>query len=167
MKRLFNKSFMLIVAVMLVFSLSVGLTFAYFSDYKVAEGEKVLTLGGQTEIEEEVTDNSKSVQIANTGKTTVITRVGIYGPNGMEITADESLWHKDGDFYYYTSPLKPGDKTQAGTLVAKVDKIPKDATGTEFDIIVVHETVQVSYDEDGNINKPEGWTYAPAAGEGE
>lgn len=167
MKRLFNKSFMLIVAVMLVFSLSVGLTFAYFSDYKVAEGEQVLTLGGQTEIEEEVTDNSKSVQIANTGITTVITRVAIYGPKGMEITVDESLWHKDGDFYYYTSPLKPGDKTKAGTLVAKVDNIPKDATGTEFDIIVVHESQQATYDEDNKIIAPKGWTYAPEAGEGE
>lgn len=159
MKTVTRKTILLVITLVLVLSVSVGLTLAYFSDYEQAQGEKVLNLGAQTEIDEDVTDNSKAVVIRNTGDTVVLVRVGIYGPDGMKIDPlDESLWKKGTDgFYYYATALNPGDATKEKALVATVKDIPLDKAGPEFDIVVVHETVQLAYDKDGNAIVPEGW----------
>ena len=111
MKAVFKKLSLLVVTLVLVLSVSVGLTMAYFSDYTPAKGGELLVLGGQTEIEEHVTDNSKDVTIHNTGETTVLIRVGIFGPDKMDVQYDESAWEKDGTFYYYKKALKPGEAT--------------------------------------------------------
>ena len=158
MKAVFKKLSLLVVTLVLVLSVSVGLTMAYFSDYTPAKGGELLVLGGQTEIEEHVTDNSKEVTIHNTGETTVLIRVGIFGPDKMDVQYDESAWEKDGNFYYYKKALKPGEATSE-QLKALVENIPVDYTGSEFDIVVVQECVQLAFDDNGKVIVPESWTY--------
>jgi predicted ribosomally synthesized peptide with SipW-like signal peptide len=150
MKTVKKKSILLVVAMMLVLSLTVGLTLAYFSDYEAAKGGASIALGGQTEIEENVTDKEKVVQINNIGETNVVVRVAIYMPEALEkvensITFENaSDWVKDGGFYYYTKVLEP--KKSTSTITAKTT-VPDDVQlGDSFDVVVVHESDQALYD---------------------
>jgi predicted ribosomally synthesized peptide with SipW-like signal peptide len=161
MKTVKKKSILLVVAMMLVLSLTVGLTLAYFSDYEAAKGGASIALGGQTEIEENVTDKEKVVQINNIGETNVVVRVAIYMPEALEkvensITFENaSDWVKDGGFYYYTKVLAPGESTSK--ITAKTT-VPDDVQlGDNFDVVVVHESDQALYDESNKVVLPDGW----------
>ena len=146
-----------VLAVILALSASSGVALAYFSDYEPALGEKTLTLGDETQIEEEVTDTEKTVKIVNTGDTAVVVRVVIYGPDGMKITAD-SHWKKNGDYYYYDQVLAPGESTT--TIKASVADIPASADMSAFEIIVNHESAIATYKNvDGKnvVQSPAGW----------
>ena len=101
MKKIMNKkSILLAVSMALVLSLSVGVAFAYFSDYTEAKGGAVLSLGGKTEIKEDVNENQKTVTIKNTGETNIVVRVMIVGPTQMTIEPSDG-WEQNGDYYYY------------------------------------------------------------------
>lgn len=161
MKTVKKKSILLVVAMMLVLSLTVGLTLAYFSDYEAAKGGASIALGGQTEIEENVTDKEKVVQINNIGETNVVVRVAIYMPEALEkvensITFENaSDWVKDGGFYYYTKVLEP--KKSTSTITAKTT-VPDDVQlGDSFDVVVVHESDQALYGESNKVVLPDGW----------
>jgi predicted ribosomally synthesized peptide with SipW-like signal peptide len=154
MKTIKNKTFQLVIALVLVLSLSMGMTFAYFSDRTEAKGGATLTLGGKTEIEETVTDKSKEVGIKNIGETDVLVRVGIYGPSTMtEITYSGNDWEKIGDFYYYKHILPAGEsaKSNITATIAGPEGVVQN-----FDVVVVNECVQVTYD-DNVIDYPDGW----------
>lgn len=157
MKTVNRKSFLLMIAVALVLSLSVGLAFAYFSDHTEAKGGAKLTLGGKTEIVEKVTDNSKTVGITNIGETDVLVRVGIYGPSTMtdaDIKYNASDWVKIDGFYYYKHVLEAG-KDAKSDITATI-KGPEGVV-QNFDVVVVNECMQVTYNEDGSIATPSGW----------
>jgi predicted ribosomally synthesized peptide with SipW-like signal peptide len=154
MKAFNKKSILTVIAAALVLSLSMGLTFAYFSDFEAAKGGAQLTLGSQTHIDEEVSDKGKTIVIQNTGTTDVVVRVGVYGPSTMSVTdVSGDKWEYDNGFWYYTEVIKvDGESTR---LVAEI-KAPKGQIDN-FDVVVVQECAQVVYDEDGNIKVPEGW----------
>lgn len=161
MKTVKKKSILLVVAMMLVLSLTVGLTLAYFSDYEAAKGGASIALGGQTEVEENVTDKEKVVWINNIGETNAVVRVAIYMPEALEkvensITFENaSDWVKDGDFYYYTKVLEPGKSTSR--ITAKTT-VPDDVQlGDGFDVVVVHESDQAVYNESNKVVLPDGW----------
>lgn len=151
---------LLVIAVALVLSLSLGMTFAYFSDYTTAKGGAALTLGGSIEITEpKVTDTGKEIVINNTGETDVLLRVKVIGPDGTKVEpAAASDWFEDTDtgYWYYTKPLAKG---------ASASKINASFSGDElavskFDVLVVSDCVQVTYDYvDGKnvVSIPEGW----------
>ena len=161
MKTVKKNIFLLVIAMVLVLSLTVGLTLAYFSDYTEAKGGAKLALGNKTEITEDVTKDSKTVYVTNTGETNVVVRVMIVGPTGMKVTA-EGKWEPHGDYYYYNEILKPGDTTK-GTLFANTKDYPVGTDlGDEYQIVVVHESAQPTYDGNNNVEKPEGWDYIPA-----
>ena len=157
MKTVINKkTILLAISFALVLSLSVGMAFAYFSDHTAAKGGASITLGGNTDIHEVVEDNSKTISIENTGETDVVVRVGIYGPSTMTVTDVEgSGWEYDEDtgFWYYDQVLTPQSSTSEITATVKA---PKDQV-EDFDVVVVHESAQVTYDENGKIKVPEGW----------
>ena len=160
MKTVNKKLSLLVIAMVLVLSLTVGLTLAYFSDYTEAKGGAKLALGNKTEITEDVTKDSKTVYVTNTGETNVVVRVMIVGPTGMKVTA-EGKWEPHGDYYYYNEILKPGDTTK-GTLFANTKDYPVGIDlGDEYQIVVVHESAQPTYDGNNNVEKPEGWDYIP------
>jgi predicted ribosomally synthesized peptide with SipW-like signal peptide len=154
MKAFNKKSILTVIAAALVLSLSMGLTFAYFSDFEAAKGGAQLTLGSQTHIDEEVSDKGKTIVIQNTGTTDVVVRVGVYGPSTMSVTdVSGDKWEYDNGFWYYTEVIKvDGESTR---LVAEI-KAPKGQIDN-FDVVVVQECAQVVYDKEGNIKVPEGW----------
>ena len=157
MKTVTKKSFLLVIAMALVLSISVGLTLAYFSDNSEAKGGAALTLGGSIKIVEPVvTDTGKQIQIVNTGETDVLVRVRVIGPSGTEtkpqVAAD---WVYDGktDYWYYTKVLPVGGTASDLNATFSGSKIAV----AQFDVLVVSDCVQVAYDTDNKIVKPADW----------
>lgn len=165
MKKISKKTLILALSLILCFSVSIGVATAYFTDYEAAKGGAVLSLSGQTWVQEVIADNTKSITIKNVGETEMIVRVRIIGDATVTPNADWTKVTSNGeDWWYYTKILTPkgtsGDTSS--TLVATVTG-PEDVTN--FDIIVVHESSRTVYDvEDGNtvLVKPNGWAYVPA-----
>ena len=56
-----SKVYLLVVALVLVLSMTVGLTMAYFSDYTPAKGGKTVALGGQTTVKETQNEDNKII----------------------------------------------------------------------------------------------------------
>ena len=108
MKR---KSKIALAAMALILSVvvSAGATFAYFTDYEEARGQKQLTLGNETEITEGNSNSDKHIVIKNTGETEAVARVAVIGNERfMTITSDKKgAWVKKGDYWYYTRVIKP------------------------------------------------------------
>ena len=151
--------FLLVVALVLVLSMTVGLTMAYFSDSTEAEGGIPVTLGGQTTIIEKQNDDNKVIQIKNTGETDVVVRVAVYGPT--EISYSGSGWTDGGDGYYYYDSILPAGGTSS-KLTAKWD-VPEDL-GDDYAVVVIQESDQAVYDASGSIVKPKAepaWAMVP------
>ena len=160
MKTVKKRTILLVIAMMLVLSMTVGLTLAYFSDHTEAKGGAMLALGAKDELHEDVDENSKSVWIENTGETNIVVRVAIYGPTQMKVNANKNLWEENGGYYYYKKILKPGELTEKGSLVADT-KFPEGTDlGPEFEIVVVQECAQAIYD-GSTLLPPAGWNYVP------
>ena len=139
MKKRNRKRIILIAAaITLMYAMCATMANAYFSDYETAIGRARIDLSGSTTINEEWKDKTKTVTIQNTGETDVVVRVGIYGPDGMDVTGTDG-WTKDGDFWYYDQVLPPGISTS--NLTATVEKVPVSEDYNEFDIIVVQECI--------------------------
>ena len=158
MKVFSKKRILLITAVAMVLLVSVTATLAYFSDYDRAKGDATLSLTGQTDIDEEPTDNSKSISIKNVSEDDVdmVTRVRVVAPLDLEFNPGAN-WEQKGDWWYYTKVLAKDDATTK--LVAKW-KVPADSTLENFDVVVLHESALATY-ENGNVAKPDGWDYIP------
>ena len=89
MKTVINKkAILLAISFALVLSLSVGTAFAYFSDYATAKGGAAITLGGKTDINEDVNGKIKTISIENTGETDVVVRVKIFGQTDIKEVGD-------------------------------------------------------------------------------
>lgn len=158
MKKI-NKTTLMLFALVLSLSVTVGATVAYFSDYEQASGGATLYLGGKTELSEGSDTDKKNVKITNTGKTNMIVRVGIYGPGDMEPPqVDSSKWILgNDDMYYYYAVLEPGQDTGGDNLVQSMSfHWEGDAPDYYFEVTVVHEGSQAIYDGDKLI-VPDGW----------
>ena len=162
-----NKKSLLVIAIALVLSLSVGLTMAYFSDYSAARGGKGIALGGKTKLNDTYDNDSKTVVIENIGDTDVIVRVAVYAPIVKEtqtatVSGDNWEIRGEGDnaHWYYTKVLTPrgtaGSKTEALTVDTRYLKSDADL-GDVAQIIVTHESAQAVQDANGNIATPKGW----------
>lgn len=157
MKTVKNKKILLAIAMALVLSLSVGMTFAYFSGHTAAKGEATVALGGKTEIVEEVSDAGKIIGIKNLKDTDVLVRVGIFGPSTMteeDIDYDGDDWVKKDDGFYYYRHILEGNKSTESNITVEV----KGPAGEveNFDVVVVNECVPVTY-QDGSIYIPKDW----------
>ncbi len=167
MKKPKGKSLAALIAILLVISVSIGMTVAYFSDYEPAAGEATINLHNKTTIEEKVDGLKKSIVIKNTGDAPAVVRMGIFGPDGMKVTLTGD-WVKNGSFYYYKKVLNPGEDTGAAVTAEMVFEgtdeeiaAQKAALGDNFDITVVHESARPVYDANNNVTKPAGWDYIP------
>ena len=164
MKAVNKKSFLLVIALALVFSLTVGLTLAYFSDYNAAKGESTIALGGKTEISEDFQKDRKLVTIKNTGDVPVVVRVAVYAPIVGEQTATVTS-ETSGDWvpkgtgdkahWYYTKVLAPG--AESSTLKVETEYLLNEDLGDTVNVVVTHESSQIAYDENGNIIAPSDW----------
>ena len=110
MKKI-NKTTMMIFALVLSLSVVIGTSLAYFSDYEEAAGAATLSLGGQTKLYEGEDTDKKEIVVTNTGKTEMIVRVAVFGPDEMFSNSNPSYnsadWEKVGNYYYYKHVLKP------------------------------------------------------------
>ena len=157
MKKI-NKKILLVISLMLVLTLSVGLTMAYFSDHTEAKGGKQIALGGQTKINEDPYDGYKLITIENIGDTDVVVRVAVYGPTAItyepEVAAD---WHRDGDYVYYTKVLpapKDGQKSETSQIKASWTLPEGFDPGDDFNVVVTQESDQAVYNDKGEVETP-------------
>ena len=162
MKAVNKKSFLLVIALALVLSLTVGLALAYFSDYNSAKGESTIALGGKTVIHDEYDSDTKTVVIENTGDVPVVARVAVYAPIvGENQTASVSGegWVKKGTgdnaHWYYTKIIDPGESSSK--LTVSTTYLLKEDLGDTVNVVVTHESSQIAYDKDGKIIAPSDW----------
>ena len=160
MKKISIKSLITLLAAVLVVTASIGIGFAYFSDYDMGRGIATLHLSGTTTIDEGNSDTEKQIVITNTGdKASVVVRCGVFGPDKMELNVPDT-WKAGGDgFYYYTSVLAPGEST-SGVITAKIPDLTEkeiQELGDTLNITVVHESAAVVYNEDDTVSLPDNW----------
>ena len=161
----------LVIALSLIMCLaaSVGFTFAYFTDYESAKGGAVVSLSGQTEIEETFDSNNKKVVIKNMGDTDMVVRVKVFGDEKhMTVNSTNNTdWVKGSDgFWYYRKVLKKkgtaGDT--ASMLKVDVSGVINPGDPIDFEITVVHESQRVTYDGD-KVAIPAGWKISSISAE--
>lgn len=162
MKKISNK-ILIVFALVLCLSVSVGASLAYFSDYEEASGGATLNLGGKTEMSEGNDHSQKNITIKNTGETDMIVRVAIMGEGVKHFknapTFNPEDWATDTvdgtTWYYYKKLLKPNDTTSP--VNAKMEfSWEGDAPDYSFQITVVHESAQAVYN-GRTIACPKGW----------
>lgn len=167
MKKISNKILVLF-ALVLCLSVSVGASLAYFSDYEEASGGATLNLGGKTELSEDKDgDHSrKYIVVKNTGKTNMIVRVAIMGEgvnyfkNGNPSYNHED-WDTDTDsngvtWYYYKKVLPPNESTSAIDAKMEFNWEGENKPDYDFEITVVHESAQAIYNGTA-LACPQGW----------
>ena len=149
------KTIVIVVAAAMVLFASIGAALAYFSDYDKAAGDKQISLYGETRINENPSDDSKTISIENVSKDNVsmIVRAKVIGP--VKINFDKGAnWVEEDGWWYYTKVLAKGDSTT--NLVASW-QIPADSDLEIFDVVVVHESAIATYDASKNVIIPDGW----------
>lgn len=149
------------IVLMLLALIPVQSTLAYFTDRHQYKGEATLDLNWKTEFKEEMKDNDKDLTVKNTGEVDVIVRVKVFCNQTLIDQIDTNdVWIKNEEdgWYYYAKILPVGATTE--DLYVKLkgsDKLPE----YEFNIIVVHESARVVYENNTQLKKPEGWKYVP------
>lgn len=162
--KIISKKFMIIFALVLCLSVSIGASLAYFSDYEEASGGATLDLGGKTEMSEGDDHSQKDITISNTGKTNMIVRVAIMG-EGVKYfkkapAYDKNDWVTDTDsngvtWYYYKKVLMPAETTS--DILAKMEfSWEGEEPDYTFEISVVHESAQAVYNGQ-TLAAPDGW----------
>lgn len=165
-----RKLLVMALSLILCMSVSIGLAFAYFTDYENARGGAVLHLKGQTEITEDVDETGKTISIQNVDEPDMVVRVMIIADEAHlgEITLGEG-WEdgKDG-WYYYNRILKGSSakndrEKRTSDLEAKIN-VSGDEVVTDFEVVVVHEAERVVYDGD-KVAIPDGWSITSISAE--
>ena len=155
-------------SLILCMSVSVGLAFAYFTDYENARGGAILHLKGQTEITEKVDEAGKTISIQNVDEPDMVVRVMIIADEAHlgDVTLG-SGWVDGGDGWYYYNKILKGSKDGKGEstsdLEAKIN-VSGDEVVTDFDVVVVHEAERVVYDGD-KVAIPDGWSITSISAE--
>ena len=132
-----NKAAVLIIAVLLLLGAAVGSTVAFLID-KTDPATNTFTYAKVScEVTESFTNNKKdNVQVKNTGTTDayiratyVVNWVDVNGniaasdPEGYSYSLTknpDSKWIEKDRYFYYTSPVAPGDSTQGSLLTCTV-----------------------------------------------
>ncbi len=145
-----------LLAVCLVLTASIGTTWAYFTSYVEAKGGYPIELNEKhtppPEIEERFAAWVKTVRIKNAEDgEPVFVRVRAYGPEKYPLTYTDELhnWTLASDGWYYCNDvLMPGART--AELKVKINDVPEKAViGTDFNVIVVFESVKAQFNADG------------------
>ena len=133
-----NRAAVLIMAVLLLLGAAVGTTVAFLIDKTEPVTNTFTYAKVSCEVTEEFKNNTKEhVQVKNTGTTDAYIRatyvvnwvdaqgnIAASDPAGYSYTLTEnpnSRWTKGEDgFFYYTSPVAPGDSTEGSLLTCTV-----------------------------------------------
>ena len=145
-----------LLALLLVLSVTIAPSLAYFTASDRADGAVPLTLGSTTEIREEVVDLTKNVTIENTDGDPVWIRAIAYVGQTFTLEVSGSGWSGTGprDWWYYGAPVAKGETTTA--LSVSVVDIPHsdEFVIPSFNVSVQYESIPVLYDADGNPIPP-------------
>ena len=151
------------VAVMLVMSAAMGTAWAYFTTYTMARGGVVLHMGHEEKVKEEFSSWQKKLNISSTEDSRpVYIRAHAFCAD-YDVTYAGDHWTTetvDGETWAYYVPdsktLQPGtDLAAAGDeLKVMINDVPSSTEdgvkdGDTFNVIVVYETTEVQYDENG------------------
>lgn len=151
------------IAIMLVMSAAMGSAWAYFTTYANAKGGITLNLGHQEQIDEDFYDWEKIINLTSTDDSNpVYLRAKAYCAEYEVTYNNSSNWdysdpEKGGDgWVYYTKTLEPGTSLfeSGDELKVKIHNVPASGDdslkdGKTFNVIVVYESLEVQYDEDG------------------
>lgn len=164
-----NHKKLLIMALSLILCItaSIGITFAYFTDYENARGGAILHLKGQTWIDEQADKNGKTIVIENVDEPDMVVRAMIIADKDHlgEIKADGWSGPDDAGWYYYGKVLKgttDSNKEHRRTTPINAEvNVSGNEDINDFDVVVVQEAERVVYTQDSEGNNivlpPEGW----------
>ena len=165
-------------ALVLLFGSTLKDSLAYFTTYTTARGGWPVTFGPDTEIEEEVDDLTKKIQIKNTGDSDCFVRVRAYFGDMVTLSKVEELdakdgvthWYEDGGWWYYDQVLKPGETTgKLAMTFAPTKDLNVDLVLDTFYVVVVQESAPVLYRQnaDGSYTPYAEWGPEKQAGSSE
>ena len=161
-----RKLLILALSLILCITASVGITFAYFTDYENARGGAILNLKGQTWIDEQADKGGKTIKIQNVDEPDMVVRVMIIADKDhlSGITPGDGWSGPDEDGWYYYGKMLKGstDRNGDATSELKVDiNVGANEDINDFDVVVVQEAERVIYDVDSEgknfISVPAGW----------
>ena len=148
------------IAVMLVMSAAMGAAWAYFTSYATAKGMVTVNLGHQEEIEERFDSWNKTINLTSKpdSRPAYVRVQAFCAEYDLEYKFDNAdSWTKVGDWWYYTKPLEPGKslKDSGDEMTVHIGPVPDTGTpgledGETFSVIIVYESTDVQYDENGN-----------------
>ena len=132
-----NRTAVLIMAVLLLLGAAVGSTVAFLIDNTGPVENKFAYASVSCEVKEDFNGNTKkNVQITNTGSTDAYIRatyvvnwvdkdgkIAASDPAGYSYSLTKNLdskWIEKDGYFYYTSPVAPGDSTQGSLLTCTV-----------------------------------------------
>ena len=172
-----RKLLIMALSLILCITASVGIAFAYFTDYENARGGAILNLKGQTWIDEDADEKGKTIVIQNVNEPDMVVRVMIIGDKDHlgVIDAEDGWIGPDKDGWYYYSKLLKGctdaeRKNGGRTSELKAEiKVSGNEDINAFDVVVVQEAERVVYDQDseGNniVSVPAGWNIGSISAE--
>lgn len=149
---------MVAIAVMLVMSAAMGAAWAYFTTYARAKNSITLNLGHQEHIDEKFSSWDKTINLtsAEDSRPAYIRVRAFCAEYELEYKNTDN-WTQDGDWWYYNKTLDPGKSLadSGDELTVHIADVPDTGTpGLEddetFSVIIVYESTDVQYDEDGN-----------------
>lgn len=129
---------------------TVGSAWAYFTTYAEAQGGYTISLGDETRVEEEFSDWTKHIAVTSAeGSEPAYVRVKAFSGSEYTLVYSDKAdkWSPGEDGYYYYEDIVEGGQTTE-PLDVRIEDIPEDAE--EFNVVVVHESTPVQYDEAGD-----------------
>ena len=152
MKKIWEHKTILLTAaaLLLVGSISLSTAMAYFTTYASAGGGvEINIVNTRNEVEERVEGLTKEICLENTSTQEEYVRVKVFCGSGflLEYANASGKWSQgEGDYWYYSDIVKPGEITEPLLAAITVPEGHEDS----FDVIVVEESVPVLYKEDGS-----------------
>lgn len=139
----------------LIMTMGIGSTWAYFTTYAEAQGSKEVQFGYETYIDEKIVNLDKVITVYASEKSEpVFVRVRAF--TGLEYQDRLSIsgqdWTKGGDgYYYYNKPIAYGEGT--APLNISVGKLLREEELDAVNVIVLDESTPgiCEYAEDGSL----------------
>ena len=129
---------------------------AYFTTYtKAIGGRHVVAKDTRTVPEETPEDYGKKkvVAVSNTGEVPCWARVKVIHASQLDVDIDVGEgWSERNGYYYYGRILQPGEKTADNITVSVT--ADKEKIATDFNVVVITESIPVTYNEDGSVYAP-------------
>ena len=143
-----KKVFLTLLALVLVLSLTIPSTLAYFTDTTRAKGGYTIRQSATTSIDESFNNWTKTLTITNNEGAPVFIRARAFAGQTYTLTYSGRNWEKrDDGWYYYSGQLAAGES--ADILKVTISDIPAATENASFNVAVVYESTPVQYDADG------------------